>query len=660
MEHGAPDRRPRINLRPLVFCAFGLIFGIFLYMRIRFGGLRPSDFLFCALFLGFSLVPFSLRRTGAIVLAVVLFGGIGAAATHLYTENFQRGAEEGNYTVTGTVCSFTVKNGYTEALLEDLSFDGVPAGGKLSVNLSSEEVRAGDIVTFEAFVTRNGLPMSADSYAEYLFYSDIRYTSSNAEYERAGERGVLLRLQSALYDRLSEGMGKAEAEVAYALLTGNSRGMDEGLLDEVRRGGIAHIFAVSGLHIGILFGAAMLIFRKPCKRYAFVPASLLALLYAAFCAFSVSSVRAVVMCAAVGAQRAFGRKSDFLQSISLAAIVVLLLDPADFLSAGFRLSFGACLGLALFSGPLSRAIGHIPHLPRAVRSYLSANLSVQLFTLPLLLDAFGYVSLWGFLLNLALIPLLPVFFLTVLIFSLLALAIAPAATFFLAAPEGLVSLFLAVIAFGDLSFVLTGFSLGAGGVVWLSACLILSERFRLAVIPRLSAAAVLAAVFALCIAAENLVVSGGRIYVYARDDQAAALIRTAEANVLIVDGEIGVQECEEFLARRYGGELDAVIVLADDELSAVNHAAFLPARCIYARDEIPTGLNETDVCFGETFCVGGMRFTFLTREKLAIEAEGVTIEADLNGSPALGADLFLGGADGGLKFSFQRGIIKAI
>ena len=55
-----------------------------------------------------------------------------------------------------------------------------------------------------------------------------------------------------------------------------------------------------------------------------------------------------------------------------------------------------------------------------------------------------------------------------------------------------------------------------------------------------------------------------------------------------------------------------------------------------------------------------MRFTFLTREKLAIEAEGVTIEADLNGSPALGADLFLGGADGGLKFSFQRGIIKAI
>ncbi len=652
-------RLPRINFRLLVFCAFGLIFGIFLYFRIRLGGLKVSDFLFCAVFLGFSLFPLSWKRLVALLVCVLLFGGIGAGAAHLYTARYLGGKEGGEYTVAGTVSSFAVKNGRSYVVLDDLSFDGESVGGKLSLAINSEEARAGDILRFEVSVTKLGLPMSDDSSASYNFYNDIRYTSSDVGYDRISKsRNLLLKINAALYDRLENNMDAAQAEVAYALLTGNSRGMDEGLLEEVRTGGIAHIFAVSGLHIGILFGAIRLLFRK--RRWGVFPAIGAALIYSAFCAFTVSSVRAVIMCTVVGLYRAYGRKYDFPQSISLAAIIVLLIDPSDYLSTGFRLSFGACMGLALFSGSLSRLFSKIPHCPRFLSSYLSANLAVQLFTFPILLDAFGYFSLWGFLLNLVLIPLLPVFFLTVLLFSLLALAIPPGAGVLLAVPKGLLSLFLLAISAGDFSYALTGFSLGAGGVVWITSSLILSERFRLKLLPRLGAAAGLAFLFGVCIILENVVFTGVRIDVWSSHTGMAALVRTNSSAVLLIDGEIGVGDAEAFLGRRYSGVLDGVFVLSEEELAGINRAIFLDTENVYACEEIPTGLREKEVIFGKTQTVGNITFTYASRSKLTIFAGGLVVEVDFEGEDALGADLFIGGQSGGLKYFLGRGIIKTL
>ncbi len=652
-------RLPLVNFRLLVFCAFGLIFGIFLYLRIRFGGLAPSDFLFCGVFLGCSLLPFSWKRTVALLLSVALSGGIGAGAIHLYAERYLRGPEEGTYSITGTVTSFTVQNGRCDVLLENLSFDGAPAGGKMKIVVLSEEVRAGDILAFETTVTKKGLPMSGDSYAEYLFYSDIRYEGTSVGYNKTGTgKNALLRVVSALYDRLEGDMGGTEAEVAFALLTGNSRGMDEGLLGEVRTGGIAHIFAVSGLHIGILFGAVWLLFRK--RRWGVFPAIGAAFLYSALCSFTVSSVRAVIMCAVMGLYRAFGRKYDFLQSVALAAGAVLLLHPADFLSAGFRLSFGACLGLALFSGSLSRLLGKIPHMPRFLTSYFAANLAVQLFTFPILLETFGYFSVWGFVLNLFLIPLLPAFFLTVLLFSLLALIIPPAAGVFLAVPKGLLSLFLLVMEAGDFSYVFAGISLGAGGAVWLVASLLLSERFRMRLVLRLGVATGLAAVLAVCLLLENAVFTGVRIDVYVCNRGGAALIRSDDTALLVIDGGIGLDDAKDFLSRRYGGHLDGVVVLSEDELAGINRAVYLDAETVYACDEIATGLQERDVVFGESVEAGSLTLRYEARGKLVLTACGVAVEIDFEGDEALGADLFIGLESGGLKYFLDRGIIKAI
>lgn len=656
---GPKKNLPTINFRPLLFCALGLAFGIFLLFRVRFGGFRPSDLCFLLVFLVSALFPLEKKRIVCVLAAVVLSAGVGCGAAELCTRNFLRGKEGGDYTVSGTVVSVTVKNGYSFTVLSGLTLDGAPQDGKMQATLSSEEVRLGDILFFEAGVKRNGLPMSGDHASESLFYRDIRYTASVSEHRVTGRtRDPFLLLRAELSDRLHEGMDRAQASVAEALLTGDSNGIDEGLLDEIQSGGIAHIFAVSGLHIGILFGAVLLLFKK-LGRKAYFPALAAAFLYTALCAFTVSSTRAFLMCAVLGGYRAIGRKYDFAQSISLAAIVVLLLSPADFLSAGFRLSFGACIGLCLFSGSLSRLFKKI-RVPGFLAAYLAPNLSVQLFTFPILLESFGYFSVWGLLLNLFLLPVLPVIFLATLLFSLLSLMIPGSAAVLLVGPKALLSLFLLFFSLGDFSLVLKGFSLGMGTVVWLISAVLLSERYRMKRGLRLGAAVLFACLFTLCVLFENVVFSGGRIYGYRCDRGACALIRTRGEAVLVIDGGIGVSDLEDFLSRRYGGELDGVFVLSEEELDGIDHAIFLPAKAVYARDEVATGLAASPVRFGREAQIGGLSFRFEGRDKLSLSAEGVVVEFDFANLPALGADLFVGAESGGLIFSFEHGIIKAL
>lgn len=641
------EKRARINFRPLFFCALGLGFGSVLYYRLRAGGGSYFEALLFFAIVCVAYAPLSFKRFLCITLPFVLFAGMGALSMHGYFVRFAGDAPAGECLVEGTVASFSVQDGYTNVQLDDLCVAGVSAGGKLALLLEEEGVRAGDRVHLIARLERVPLPKGAPSEA---FLSDVRYEASSALLvlkERSSH--PFLRLNGAFYDVLHEEMPRSEADVSYALLTGNSRVMDGSLKGVVRTGGIAHIFAVSGLHIGILYGAVTLLLR-PLRRLRVLPASALALCYSAVCGFTVSSLRAVIMCTALGVNGALGRKSDFLSSISLAAILVLLLWPAQIFGVGFRLSFGACLGLALFSGSFARGM---KRLPAFLANYCSANFSVQLFTFPTLMNSFGYFSVWGTLINFFLIPALPVIFLTTLACALLALIIPPAAFLFLALPAGLMSALVFVLSVADVSFVLCGLSLGAAGVVWSAGCFFLSPRTRLSRLSRALLGVLLALVFATVVTLENVVFAGVRIDV----GEGFALVRTPQASVLVLGSAATLYACEDLLLRTYGGGLDGAIVLHEDVVAGVNVAAFLPAERIFAREEAETGLQEAELCFGQTVALEGLTFRYEGAEKLAMWAEGRVVEFDFAGEGALGADLFVGMESAGLIFYVNRAII---
>lgn len=588
--------------------------------------------------------------------AFLLFAGVGIGLISAYTGRYRSGAEGGEYTVSGTVISVVAGNGYSTVLLNGLEMDGEPYGGKLRLRISQEGLKVGDLLTFTGVVAHMELPQNGEG--EDAFASDLRYAATASEGVVTGRtNNAFLLLNAKLYDLFHDNMQADEADIAYALTTGNGRVLNGDFSDAVKKGGIAHIFAVSGLHIGILYGAVFFL-CKPCKRWRFVPATAAALCYSALCAFTVSSLRAVIMCGLAGFLRAFGIKRDFLESIAFAAILVLSIFPAQWLSVGFRLSFGACLGLALFAGSFSRAFSK---LPKVLGSYLAANLAVQIFTFPTLLEAFGYWSVWGTLLNFFIIPCLPVLFLGILLCSVLSLCIPPASAFFLRFPEGMISLLLYFFSITDFSFVLTGFSLGAGGVVWLISCVVLSERFRLSNASRAAAAVALTLIITACILAENAVFYGCKINVYrSSGNGCAALVRTEQNAVLLIDDEISLSSCREFLSRTYGGKIAAVAVLGEEEVRGINVAAFLGADEVWARDRVETGLRNTRVIFGESYAAGGVSFRYEGRDRMLIFAEDCAVEVAFHKQSAFAADLFVNNGCGGLIFFLHGGIIERV
>lgn len=614
-----------INFRPVLFCAVGLICGISLAVGLRIGKPAPAAFCLPVLLVLCALFPFSRKKCALILFCVIFFFGTGALAATLYQNAYFDALPAGSYRMTGTVVSVARKRGYSIVELGDLSSDGKRVGGRMGLILSGTGLCPSDVITITVSLTPiDEAQLSEDPSVYSLFAENVRYSARTDAFERTGiSSNPLLRLKGALYRSLNAHMEQDTADVCFALLTGDASSMDSGLYDGIRRGGIAHIFAVSGLHIGILYGAAYLLFR-PLGKLRFLPALLIAFLYSGVCGFSVSSLRAVIMCGVLSVNRAFGRKQDLLSSLSFAALAVLLLMPAQWYAVGMRLSFGACLGIALFAGTFTRALRRLK-LPAPIAGYLAVMGGVNLLTAPILLASFGYFSVWGFLTNLVFIPLLPVLFLGALLSALLALIIPPAAAFFLALPAGEVSLFLYLMSLSDFSFVVSGFALGAGGGVWLLGCVFLSERVRMTRLVRSFAAIGLALLFSVTVFLENLV-WGTRIDVLKADSGYAALFRTGKESVLVIDGSITAADCEKFLMRTYGGRLDGIVILSEEELDGIGTAMLLNGETLFARDEIETGLHQAKISFGDRFSVGGLTFRYESRDRLYVLSEGLAVE----------------------------------
>ena len=140
--------------------------------------------------------------------------------------------------------------------------------------------------------------------------------------------------------------------VAYAMILGDTRYIDDQTLQAFRNVGIAHVFAVSGLHVGFV---VMLVnaFVKKRKKLSLCVTMAVLLFYAWVCNFSPSIIRAMIMTFLLLLAKSLGREPDFLSSLSTAVCVILLIKPFYLFEVGFQLSVGADTGSGsrLYCGP---------------------------------------------------------------------------------------------------------------------------------------------------------------------------------------------------------------------------------------------------------------------------------------------------------------------
>jgi len=234
----------------------------------------------------------------------------------------------------------------------------------------------------------------------------VGYVRDSGENRQLAKGGGIDALRMRLSAAMASAVGDPSSRFVQALALGDVRGLDEDDWQVLRATGIAHLIAISGMHVGLVAGFGALLMRLlyrlfprfglglPLPQSAAFAALLSAFAYTALAGFALPTVRTLLMIAAALLAVMLRRAFSSSQSLALAAIAVIAFDPLSVLNAGFWLSF---LGVAWL-------LWCLPHRMGALRGLLSAQGVMTLSLLPLTAWFFGQASLAGPLANLVAVP----------------------------------------------------------------------------------------------------------------------------------------------------------------------------------------------------------------------------------------------------------------
>lgn len=229
----------------------------------------------------------------------------------------------------------------------------------------------------------------------------------------------VFRARMALSARVQAALPGETGAFAAAVMTGDRSGMGQGTLDDLRRTNLAHLLAISGLHMGLLagfvFAALRLGFllwpaaalRLPVKKLAAAGAMLAAGGYLALSGGNVATERAFVMVAVALGAVIVDRRALSLRAVAMAALIVLLLRPEALLGPGFQMSFAATTALVAVFGALRNIdMDWVPRWLRPVLAVVISSAVAGAATAPVGMAHFNQAAHYGLMANLVSVPLM--------------------------------------------------------------------------------------------------------------------------------------------------------------------------------------------------------------------------------------------------------------
>jgi len=311
----------------------------------------------------------------------------------------------------------TVEGMVTEVLSPDndtvmLTVSGNTEGTPVSFTLFTMDkgIRAGDRVSFSARFSK--LTDSAE-------FSQTGYYYSKGIFLRAYVNGEINILSSSVTpssfisgisdyfkNEIDMVLSGDEGGILKAIFFGDKSGLSDKLSVSVKRAGVSHLIAVSGMHLTLIVHFIAIIFSRFIKRksplihIAFI---LFVVFLMFFFGMTVSVMRSGLMLAAVYGSGLFRRRTDILSSISAALLIILIPAPYACRDIGLWLSVLGTLGVGKF-GPMTAA--YIQNkLNKRVNGTLISSLCAFLFTFPVGAFCFGGVSLFSVFTGIIISPL---------------------------------------------------------------------------------------------------------------------------------------------------------------------------------------------------------------------------------------------------------------
>ena len=246
------------------------------------------------------------------------------------------------------------------------------------------------------------------------------------------------RLRQYLFDRVVAAIDGPAGGVAAALITGKRGAIDSKTLTAMRDSGLAHLLAISGLHIGLVAGLLFIAVRtglaaiepvalaRPIKKWAAAAALAGAFSYLIISGASVPTQRAFVMAGLVLSAVLVDRVGISMRLVALAAVVVLLIAPESLLGPSFQMSFAAVTALIavyeIVGGRIAlwmAAGGGVRRISAYVATTAISTLVAGLATAPFALFHFNRIALFGLVANIIAVPVMAMWIMPFAIAALL-------------------------------------------------------------------------------------------------------------------------------------------------------------------------------------------------------------------------------------------------
>ena len=213
-----------------------------------------------------------------------------------------------------------------------------------------------------------------------------------------------------------------------AILIGDRTGLDDNLKDDFVKTGTVHILAISGLHVGLIAAIVMAFFgilRFPKKLN--LTMTLIFLVFYSFAAGSNTPIiRATIMFAIIAIGYLINRDTDTLNSLSLAAFLILLWNPKELFDPSFQLSFASVASIIIFVPKINEFAGLaafggnsiFQKTGRYLYTGIATSIAAWIGTWPIILSYFNIVSPISIIANLVIIPILFILMVVTFIFIL--------------------------------------------------------------------------------------------------------------------------------------------------------------------------------------------------------------------------------------------------
>ena len=251
-------------------------------------------------------------------------------------------------------------------MLEAVAPDSTPARVRVTWRGDPAPVLAGDRVNILARLSPPPAPAvpGGFDYGQQLYFERIGAVgfAMSQPTPNAAERAItfctrLENWRTMIADRIIDKSQSPAGSVAAAVVTGRRDQIPPDYTDRLRDTGLAHLLAISGLHMGLVCGYLFVALRfvfvlnerwailYPVKKWPALAALAGGTLYLALSGGAWSAQRAYIMAGITFAAVLVDRQAISLRNVALAALVILILRPEALISAGFQMSFAAVMAL---------------------------------------------------------------------------------------------------------------------------------------------------------------------------------------------------------------------------------------------------------------------------------------------------------------------------